>query len=80
MQGLLAHTLLRWFPVGKAIPIVIDPLMSSGMPTIVGMGVTIPAIHRRFKAGHRIAFIARDLAIEPDLVETAIQYAEQVAV
>ena len=69
----------RWFPAGKEIPIVIDPLMSSGTPTILDSHVTISAIHQRFKSGYKIDFLARDYELEPDVVETAIQYAELVA-
>ena len=69
----------RWFPVGKTVPIVVDPRLSTGLPTILGRGVTIQAIRKRFKAGLRIEFIAKDYQLEPDLVETALQYWEQVA-
>ena len=69
----------RWFPAGKDVPIVVDPLFSAGVPTIAGFGVTIPAIRRRWKAGHRIEFIARDFQLESEIIETALQYAEKVA-
>ena len=69
----------RWFPIGKDVPIVIDPLMSSGIPTILDSHITISAIHQRFKAGYKIHFLARDYELDPDVVETAIQYAELVA-
>lgn len=69
----------RWFPVGKAVPIVVDPRVSTGLPVIEGRGVTVQAIHRRFKSGLRIEFIARDFGLNPDLVETALQYCERVA-
>ena len=75
-EGALAA---RWFPVGKDIPIVVDPRISSGIPTVVERGVTIQTLRKRWKAGHRIDFIAKDLALEPDLVEKVLQYAEQVA-
>ena len=69
----------RWFPIGKSLPIVVDPRVSTGIPTIVGRGVTVQTIHKRWKAGLKIDFIASDLALEPEVVETALQYAEQVA-
>ena len=70
----------KWYPVGKDVPIVVDPLYSSGVPTIKGRGVTIHLIHRRFKYGkQRIEYIASDLELDRDLVEKALQYAEQVA-
>ena len=69
----------RWFPIGKTVPIVVDPRLSTGLPVIEGRGVTVQAIRKRFRAGLRIDFIARDFEIEPDLVETALQYGERVA-
>ena len=69
----------RWFPIGKTVPIVIDPRLSTGLPTILGRGVTVQAIRKRFKAGLKIEFIAKDYQLEADLVETALQYWEQVA-
>ena len=69
----------RWFPVGKTVPIVVDPMVSAGLPIIAGRGVTVHAIHRRFKSGLRIGFIAKDFDLAPDLVETALQYCERVA-
>ena len=41
----------RWYPVGKEVPIIVDPQFSSGVPTIVGRGVTVSTIHKRFKDG-----------------------------
>ena len=69
----------RWFPAGKSVPIVVDPRLSAGLPVIKGRGVTVQAIHKRFKSGLRIDFIARDFQMDPLLVETALQYAEQAA-
>ena len=70
---------VRWYPVGKEYPIVVDPKVTSGVPTIVDRGVTIEVIHKRFKAGQKLDFIAQDFELEPDIVEEALRYAEQVA-
>ena len=69
----------RWFPIGKTVPIVIDPRLSAGLPVVAGRGVTVQAIRNRFKAGLRIDFIAKDFEMDPVLVETALQYWERVA-
>ena len=69
----------RWFPAGKECPIVIDPRISSGIPTIDGRGVSVDAILRRWRAGLKIDFIARDLALEADDVETVLQYGDRIA-
>jgi uncharacterized protein (DUF433 family) len=69
----------RWYPVGKTLPIVVDPRVSAGIPTVIGRGVTIGVIHKRFKAGQRLDFIAQDFELETATVEEAVRYAEQVA-
>ena len=69
----------RWFPIGKTVPIVIDPKISTGLPVIEGRGVTVQTIRNRFKAGLRIDFIAKDFELDRDIVETALQYWERVA-
>ena len=69
----------RWFPIDKTVPIVVDPKLSTGLPVIQGRGVTVQAIRKRFKSGLRIDFIARDYDMDRDLVETALQYWDNVA-
>ena len=70
---------IRWFPIGKTVPIVVDPRLSTGLPVIQGRGVTVEAIRKRFKAGLRIEFIAKDFEMDTSLIETALQYWERVA-
>ena len=69
----------RWFPIGKNVPIVVDPRLSTGLPVIQGRGVTVQAIRKRFYAGLNIDFIAKDFEMAPHLVETALRYSEKVA-
>ena len=69
----------RWFPIGKTVPIVVDPRISTGLPVIEGRGVTVQAIRNRFNSGLRIDFIAKDFDMERDLVETALRYWDKVA-
>jgi uncharacterized protein (DUF433 family) len=70
----------RWYPVGKTVPIVIDPEISTGLPTIVGRGVTVSGIVKRWKAGQRMDFIAGDLVLERDVVEKVVWYADQYVI
>ncbi|MBI2910002.1 MAG: DUF433 domain-containing protein [Chloroflexi bacterium] len=70
----------RWHPIGTGVPIVVDPRISGGLPTVEGRGITVQAIHKRFKAKQKIDFIARDFALARGVVEEVIRYAEQVAV
>ena len=69
----------RWHPVGDKAPIVVDPRITSGVPTISGRGVTVRIIRNRFMAGQEIDFIARDYELDKGVVEEAIRYAERVA-
>ena len=69
----------QWYPVGDKAPIVVDPRVTSGVPTISGRGVTVRIIRKRFMAGQQIDFIARDFELENSVVEQAIRYAELVA-
>jgi len=75
------HTLAsRWWPIGKDVPIVVDPRISSGVPTIAGRGVTVEAILRRFEeAKLSIEFIAQDYELKSSHVEHAIRFGKQVA-
>lgn len=75
----------KWWPVGKGGPIVIDPRVSSGLPVVKDRGITVDAIHRRFKnAEQPMDFIARDFDLDLATVEEVIRYvirsAEKVAV
>ena len=70
----------RWYPVGKQVPIVVDPQVSAGRPTVRGRGVTIATLHWRWKGARQtIDFIAQDFVLPRDQVERALQYAENVA-
>ncbi len=68
----------RWFPIGKTVPIVVDPRVSTGLPIIDGRGVTVQTIRKRFNSGLAIDFIAEDFSLNRNLVETALRYWERV--
>jgi uncharacterized protein (DUF433 family) len=69
----------RWYPVGKKIPIVVDPYISAGVPTIVNRGITVENIEKRFYPGKQtLEFIAKDLELEQSIVEEVIRFAPRV--
>lgn len=71
----------KWYPAGKDRPIIVDPRISSGMPTIRGRGVTVEAIYDRFKkASQDIEFIARDYDLDGGVVQAAIRLRERVGI
>ena len=70
----------RWYPAGKAVPIVVDPRISAGVPTIKGRGITVGMLQWRWKQEHQtIDFIAEDFDLSREHVEQVLQYAENVA-
>ena len=69
----------KWYPVGKKIPIVVDPYISAGVPTIKGRGITVENIEKRFYVGKQpFEFIAKDLELEQRVVEEIIRFAPRV--
>lgn len=65
---------MRWWPLGRAKPIVVDPDYGFGFPVIAGSGVRTDTILERFHAGDLAAQIARDFNIEAVDVERALQF------
>ncbi len=63
----------RWFPRGKATPIVVDPRFASGMPTLLSTGVTVETVRKRFNSGLSVAFIADDLQLDGAMIEEALR-------
>ena len=41
--------------------------------------MTVQTVRKRWKAGHKIDFIAKDFELERDDVEIVLQYADKVA-
>lgn len=71
---------MRWFPFGKATPIVLDPAFAAGRPTIAGTGVTVNAVYARFQTGRlSIPSIAEDLQLEEETVEDAVRLGGRIA-
>lgn len=70
----------RWYPIGKNVPIVVDPRISAGLPIIKDRGITVEAIYKRFKADQDIAFIERDFELKRGIVEKVIRFREKVAI
>jgi uncharacterized protein (DUF433 family) len=65
----------KWFPLGRDVPIVVNPRVGAGRPTIAGTGVTVRSIQQRSRAGESAAFIAQDYGIDESAVEQALQFA-----
>jgi uncharacterized protein (DUF433 family) len=70
----------RWYPIGRSVPIVIDPRYGAGRPTIPNRRLPVASIYNRWKAGENISFIASDYSLPRKVVEATLQYAENYAV
>jgi uncharacterized protein (DUF433 family) len=70
----------RWYPLGRTVPIVVDPRYGAGRPTIPNRRLPVAAVYSRWKAGESIGFIASDYSLSRGLVETALRYAESYAI
>lgn len=69
----------RWFPIGRNVPIVIDPRYGAGRPTIPERRLTVETIYKRWRTGQTIRFIAEDFKLSSSKVEAALRYAENYA-
>ena len=71
---------VQWYPRGYDVPIVLDPRVTSGVPTIEGRRVAVQTIYKRWRDQEQpIEFIAADFQIDPGTVERALQYWEKAA-
>ncbi len=69
----------KWYPVGKNIPIVVDPYISSGVPVIEGRGITVENIGKRFYDGKQSwDFIASDLELPINVIQEVIRFIPMV--
>ena len=70
----------KWWPVGRDVPIVIDPRYSAGSPTVAGRGVTVSTIYKRFSKGKLpVDFLMEDFDLERVQIEEAIRFGGQLA-
>ena len=59
---------------GAKRPIVIDPRISFGRPTVAGAGVSTEALANRIDAGERAEDLAWDYGLEVTQIEDAVLY------
>ena len=69
----------RWFPLGKNHPIVVDPGVSFGSPSIVGHGIQTANVFDLFRGeGRSIERAAEWLSLAPEVVKSAVEFEEQL--
>jgi uncharacterized protein (DUF433 family) len=68
----------RWFPLGFATPVVLDPRRSFGMPITATAGVSTDAIAGLYRAGDSTSTIASLYEIDEAEVEAALRYEDSL--
>ena len=68
-----------WYPRGRQVPIVVDPRIAAGRPTVEGHGITVETLRRRWHAGETFRELALDYGLTKDVVERVVQVAQIAA-
>jgi uncharacterized protein (DUF433 family) len=65
------HAAYRWWPLGKARPVIVDTRLNAGRPSTAASGVRTDVVALRLRQGWDPAAIAEDLAAQPDEIDAA---------
>ncbi len=65
---------VRWWPLGKEAPVVVDPDFGFGLPVIAGIGLRTEIVLERVTAGESETEIAEDFRLPVESVARAIQF------
>ena len=68
----------RWFPLGRQVPIVLDPHIAFGAPVIAGTGIRTDVLSL-YAAGNPPPAVARAFELELPRVQAAIDFETQLA-
>lgn len=70
----------RWYPLGPAGRVVLDPLVSFGRPTVVGRGIATANVYDFYVAEKRRIAVVRDwLGLADEEVEAAVEFERRLA-
>lgn len=70
----------RWYPLGRNQPVVLDPMVAYGAPSIVGRGVKTTNIHDLFVAeGESLASVRAWWGLSDDEIQAAVDFERQLA-
>jgi uncharacterized protein (DUF433 family) len=70
-EDLLAQ---RWWPAGRDVGVVVDPLVNFGRPVVAIVGVRTETLGDRWAAGVTLAELAAEYRINTAVVERAVQF------
>ena len=66
----------RFHPYGRSVPVVVDPRIYSGRPTIAGTRIPASTISGRHQRGESIASLADDFELAEQTVTRVLQFAK----
>ena len=66
-----------WFPLGPEVPVVVDPAMSFGLPTIQS-GIRTDILARHHRAGDSVADISAWYAVPEPEIQAAIRFEDEL--
>jgi len=69
---------VRWWPMGRGQPVVIDTRLNGGLPSTAETGVRTGAIAVHRREGLEVVEIAEDVGARPEEVAAALRF-ERVA-
>jgi len=64
----------RWWPLGHAVAVVVDPELGFGLPVVAGSGVRTEIVAERLEAGDPLEQVASDFNLARDQVEQAREF------
>jgi uncharacterized protein (DUF433 family) len=70
---------LRWYPLGRNKPVVLDPYVSFGAPVVDGTGVRTETLDAMRRAGEDIDSVAWWHGLEPYQVDAAVEFEGSLA-
>lgn len=73
------HSAFRWWPLGRAEPVVVDTLLNGGLPSTARSGVRTHAIALQHAEGFAFPEIARDVGASEDEVHAALRFERAAA-
>jgi uncharacterized protein (DUF433 family) len=73
------NILERWWPLGKARGIAVDPRRNFGQPTVFQEGIPTRVLARSFQANGSAKEVARWYEVTPRAVEEAVEFEQKLA-
>jgi uncharacterized protein (DUF433 family) len=65
---------VRFWPAGRGVPILIDPMVNFGRPIAEPVGVRTETLSDRWSAGATIADLADEYSTTADVIEQAVRF------